>query len=395
MPTNTLTDTQCRTFKAQDKAKKLFDGFGLHLYVSPKGAKVWRVAYRFEGKPKTYIIGPYPLVSLADARLRRDSEVRDKLAKGIDPMAKAKTKKNVPTLLEASDAYWSGRLDITDAYRMNAQNGIAQHLGPKLGQRPVDDISRQDLLDALMEMDRAGLLVYVRSVRGWVSQVFEWAIEHEHCETNPAALINPKKAFRVPAKDSHAAVTPGEVPDLLRRLKLEDDIQSVRACHFLALTWVRTKEMRSMLWEQLEGKDGQWSTWRIPKIIMKRRVEHLVPLSRQAVKILRAQKEQCRGSKYVFPAEHTILRPMSENTVLYLLHRIGYKGEMTGHGWRSVGSTWANEAGYNPDAIERQLAHIPGDEVRAAYNRAAYLKERKQIMQDWADWLDACAKTSP
>lgn len=388
MPTvNKLTDSQCRKAEPGEKPIKLFDGHGLHLYVSPKGAKVWRVAYRLEGKPQTHVIGPYPLISLADARGKRD-ELRKKLAEGESPKQERAAKaKPVPTLGAAADTYWSGRLDITDAYRMNALNGITHHLAA-LCPRPINTITRQDLLDALLAMDRANLLVYVRSVRGWVSQVFDWAVELEHCEINPAALINPKKAFRVPARESHAAVNPSEVTGLLKRLALEDDLQSVRACRFLALTWVRTKEMRSMTWDQLEGEDGAWSAWRIPKTVMKKRIEHLVPLPRQAVEILIQQRRHCRGSRFVFPADHTIQRPMSENAVLYLLHRMGYKGEMTGHGWRSVASTWANESGFNPDAIERQLAHIPGDEVRAAYNRAAYLPQRREILQAWADWLD-------
>lgn len=171
MPTvNNLTDNQCRQIKPTDKTRKLFDGHGLHLFVSPKSAKVWRVAYRVNGKPQTAMLGPYPLVGLADARTKRD-ELRKKLVDGIDP--KTKKPKGVPTLSKAADTYWSGRQDITDVYRANALNGIVQHLGPHIG-----DVTRPNLFDALLGMDKAGLLVYVRSVRGWVSQVFEWAIEH-------------------------------------------------------------------------------------------------------------------------------------------------------------------------------------------------------------------------
>lgn len=385
MPTvNKLTDNQCRKAEPNDKGYKLFDGHGLFLFVSPKGAKVWRLAYRVDGKAQTHVIGPYPLVSLADARTKRD-EVRLKLLEGGDlKPAKAATK--APTLGEASDAYWSGRLDITDAYRMNAQNGVNHHLA-KLCPRPVDQITRQELLDVLLDMDKAGLLVYVRAVRGWVSQVFDWAIERGHRDDNPAAAIKPQKAFRVPAKESHAAIGLSEVPAFFERLSLEDQIQSVIACKLLALTWVRTVELRTMQWAELEGAAGAWTMWRIPAGKMKRRNEHLVPLTPQAVALLKIQRDRARGSEYVFPADHTVKRPMSENAVLYLLHRMGYKGTMTGHGWRSLASTWANEAGYQPDAIERQLAHVPDDKVRAAYNRAAYLPQRREMLQAWADWL--------
>jgi integrase len=387
MPTvNNLTDNQCRQVKPGEKAQKLFDGHGLHLFVSPKGAKVWRVAYRVGGKPQTATLGPYPLISLADARIKRD-EIRRKLADGISPKA-PKPRPGVPTLQGAADAYWSGRLDITDAYRMNALNGITQHLGPRLGAMPINEVTRQDLLDALLEMDKAGLLVYVRTVRGWVSQVFDWSVELGHCDANPASAIKTQKAFRVPAKESHAALSPPEVKPFLDRLKIEDQLLSVLACKLLALTWVRTVELRTMLWSEIEGK-GDAQVWRIPAGKMKRRNEHLVPLSRQAVALLGILRQRARGSEYVFPAEHTIKRPMSENAVLYLLHRMGYKGIITGHGWRSVASTWANEAGWLPDAIERQLAHMPDDKIRAAYNRAAYLPQRREMLQAWADWLES------
>ena len=387
MPTNTLTDNQCRLVKPADKAQKLFDGHGLHLYVSPKGAKVWRVAYRLDGKPQTAALGAYPLITLAEARAKRD-ELRKKLADGVSP--KAQKVRKVPTLLEASDAYWDGRLDITDAYRMNAKNGIRTHLGKNAGPLPVDQVTREILLDALLAMDKAGLLVYVRAVRGWTSQVFDSCVELGHCQGNPAAAIKPQKAFRVPRKDGHAALAPVEVPEFMTRLRMENDIQSVLACKMLALTWVRTIELRTMMWSELEGDD--WSMWRIPVGKMKRRIEHLVPLPRQAVELLKIQRPRSRGSKFVFPADHTIERPISENAILYLINRMGFGGRMTGHGWRSVASTWANEAGYQPDAIERQLAHLPADKTRAAYNRSAYLPQRKAMLQDWADWLGAQAK---
>lgn len=390
MPTNVLTDHLCRTVKPTDKPQKLFDGYGLFLYVSPKGAKVWRMAYRVAGKAQTHVIGPYPLVSLADARTARD-DVRRKLLAGESPKAPKKDA-NTLTFEQACDAYWSGRVDITDKYRTNATNGLSQHLYADIGAKPIGEVTRADLLASLLKMDEAGKLVYVRTVRMWALQVFEWAMEHGHCQINPAAMIKPEKAFRAPKKESHAALGLVEVPEFMARLSLERELQSVLACRLLAYTWVRTNELRMMLWSELEGMDGAWDLWRIPEGKMKRRVEHLIPLSRQAVEIIKTLKLRCQGSAYVFPAEHTIKRPMSENAVLYLLHRMGYKGAMTGHGWRSIGSTWANESGYNPDAIERQLAHNPADKTRAVYNRSAYLVQRREMLQAWADWLDAQSK---
>jgi integrase len=376
--TNKLTDAVVRKALPGDRAYKLFDGNSLYLFISPKGAKVWRMAYRLDGKPQTATFGAYPLVTLAEARGKRD-DLRKKLLDGVSP--KARTRHGV-AWKAAVEAYWDGRKDVSDSYRSNALRALEMHL-KALDAKPVGTIAKADLLAELNKMDAAGLHVYVRKVRMWAGQVFDWAVEHGQAEVNPAAQIDPEKAFGRAKVKSHAAIGLADVPALLARLSLERELQSVLACRLMALTWTRTQELRFMEWGEIEG-----DTWRIPEGKMKRRFEHLVPLSRQALALLGKLKARDRGSKYVFPAEHRLDRPMSENAVLYLLHRIGYKGEMTGHGWRSVASTWANERGYNADAIERQLAHAPDDKVRAAYNRAAYLPERRQILQAWADWLD-------
>src|SRR5690606_28782828 len=201
---------------------------------------------------------------------------------------------------------------------------------------------------------------------------------------NPAMLINPKKAFGRATVEHFAALELRDLPDFLARLNMEGSLQSVLACRMLGLTWTRTTELRMMRWDEIEGK-----VWRVPAGRMKRRKYHLVPLSRQALDILDVMRARSRGSEYVFPSDRRVDRPMSENSILYLLHRIGYKGRMTGHGWRAVASTWANENGYSKDAIERQLAHSPEDKIRAVYNRAEYMPEREAMLQAWADWLDS------
>ncbi|MCH2240939.1 MAG: integrase arm-type DNA-binding domain-containing protein [Aquabacterium sp.] len=385
MPTNTLTDAQCRAARPGEKPVKMFDGGGLHLYVSPKGARVWRLAYRLGGRAQTMSFGPYPEVSLAEARRRRD-EARQVLRDGGDPMAPRRARQSL-TLREAAEAYWGSRRDITDDYRRNVLSCLEQHVLPALGGRAIATVTRSDLLAELNKMADAGLLDYVRKARLWVSKVFAWAIEQEHCDANPAAAIDPETAFPRKTEEHFAAVDLHEVGDLLKRLALEDQsLQSVLACRFLAYTWARTTEARMMTWDEWPGEGD---TWVINAGRMKRRRDHLVPLPRQAVEILKAMKARGRGSRFVFPGDRSLDRPMSENAVLYLLHRVGYKGRMTGHGWRSVGSTWANQAGYNPDAVEMQLAHVSMGKTRAAYNRARYLDERRRMLQDWADWLDA------
>lgn len=383
MTSNKLIDAQCRAAKSTDKAQKIFDGGGLFLWISPKGAKVWRLAYRLAGKPQTMSLGAYPSVSLASARAKRD-ELKAQMRDGADPMAPRKaTRATAEPFKTACEAYWQGRKDVTEQYRDNALRGLELHLWPALGAKPIDSITRNDLLAELQRMDAAGLHVYVRKVRMWSSQVFDWAVELDKAKINPAALIRPERAFGKAPVENFAAVPLAGVPELMQRLALESELQSAIACRMLALTWVRTTELRQMEWSEIEG-----DLWRIPRARMKRGREHLVPLSTQAVAILKTMKARNRGGRYVFESDRRADRPMSENAILYLLHRIGYKGRMTGHGWRSVASTWANERGHNTDAIERQLAHVPDDDVRAAYNRAAYLPERRQMLQAWADWLD-------
>lgn len=383
MPTNKLTDARCRSAKAGAGPIKLFDGGGLYLWVSPKGGKTWRLAYRWRGIPKTLSFGPYPQVSLAEARRKRD-ESKAALASGLDPAVPKKPRS--VTFSAAAAQYWRGRMDVTASYREHAMRGLALHLMPALGDRMLSEITKDDLLRELHRLDSAGRHVYVRKIRLWASQVFEWAIDHGYAAHNPAAVIRPSRAFGKSQVRHMPALELRQVPELVQRLSMEGTLNSALACWMLAYTWTRTGELRFMEWSDIDEGSALWI---IPEGKMKRRRDHLVPLSAQALSILRTMRERSRGSRYVFAAEHRLDRPISENAILYLLHRIGYKGRMTGHGWRAVASTWANERGYNADAIERQLAHVPANEVRAAYNRALYLDARRRMLQEWADWLDS------
>lgn len=384
VPTNVLSDARIRSIKPADKPIKAFDGGGLHLYVSPKGAKVWRIAYRLAGKPQTLTIGPYPAVTLAEARARREA-LHATLRDGGDPRT-PRTPKRAVTLSAAYATYWAGRTDVSQDYRTAATRAFEMHIEPLIGARPIAAIERAELLDVLNRMDEAQLYSYVRKTRMWLGMVWEWAVERGDAPVNVPALIRPDRAFgRAPVKH-FASVELHEVPDLMRRLALEARLQSVLACLLLAYTWVRTGELRMMAWSELDG-----DVWRIPAARMKMARDHIVPLPRQAVELLAELWRRSRGSVYVFPADHRNDRAMSENAVLALLARIGYKGTMTGHGWRSIGSTWANEAGYPADAIERQLAHAPDDKVRAAYNRAEFMEPRRAMLQAFADWIDSAA----
>lgn len=397
MPTtNNLTDADCRKAQPGEKEKKIFDGGGLYLCVTPNGSKVWRLAYRYGGKPKTMSFGPYPLLTLAKAREKRD-EAKRKLLDGIDPMAERKEKKMAIeaekkkiTLKEACDKYWDNQRDISDGYRRNAKRGIEMHIIPCLGNKDIRSITRDDLLNELNKMDASGLHVYVRKVRMWLGQVFGWAVTQGYAEVNQAQLIDSRKAFGKTKVESFAALELDDVPEFMRRISVENQhLLSVMGLKMLAYTWTRTGEMRQMKWSEINMDKAEWV---IPAGKMKRARDHVVPLPRQAIKILEELQARRKDSQYVFPGEKSASRPMSENAVLYLTYRMGYKGTMTGHGWRSVASTWANSNKFNEDAIEMQLSHVHKDKVRAVYNRYRYIDERREMLQAHADWIESLIK---
>lgn len=383
MPTAKLSDAQCRAAKPRAKAYKLFDGGGLALVVLPSGVKSWRLFHRVDGKQQTATLGLYPAVTLADAR-KRATEARS------DPPAPVAAPMPTLTLAAAARAYWDGRRDVTDGYREQEFRRLEFGLFPELGRVPVRDLTRAEVLRVLLTIDAKGHAEAARRTLRGLGQVLEWCVELEHCPANVAKTIRPARAFSGRTVEHHASLPLAEVPAFMARLALEADLQSVLALKLLALTWVRTGELRGMRWSELErNADGAPTRWRVPaaRMKMRRGVDHLVPLSRQAVRLLAVLQSRAGSSPYVFPAERTPQRPMSEAAVLALIGRMGYAGRMTGHGWRTVASTWANEAGWHPDAIERQLAHMPGDLIRAVYNAAQYLAVRAPMLQAFADWL--------
>ena len=261
---------------------------------------------------------------------------------------------------------------------------LAQPVGllPMIGGMALEQIGRETLMTALLPVDASGKFELVRNLRAWAGQIFERAIERGYCQHNPAALIRPERAFGKRQTQHLAALELHQVRAFMHRLALEGNTQSAVMCRLMALTWVRTGVLRRMMWSEVDG-----DIWRIPGAKMKMRKDLLVPLSKQATEILKMMRQRRTTSAFVFPHPTRADRPASENSVLSLLYRMEYKGKMTGHGWRSVGSTWANENGFDADAIERQLAHVPKDEVRATYNRAQYLTQRRELLQAWADWL--------
>lgn len=385
--TNALTNAKVKSLSAKEKPYKVFDGNGLYLFISPNNTKSWRFDYRFNGKNKTATFGVFPLFSLAEAREKRDI-CKKLLADGVDPMQQKAEIKQQQTFKEVALLYWQSRQDVTESYKQNAMSAMERYVYKSIGDSKLLQISNADIMQILKSVESKGKYEYLRKIKQWISIVFEYAIANNLTKENPTITIQLSKAFtknevqHIPALEIH------ELPAFFERLSYEDQqITSVLALKMVALTAVRSNELRFMQWSEIDYEN---KIWRIPAKRMKRKKDHLVPLSPPALKILDILSERRRGSIYVFESTFSKSKPISENAILSLIGKMDYKGKMTTHGWRSCFSTWANENEYMPDVIERQLAHVPANSVRAAYNRAEYLTHRRALLNDWAEFLIKC-----
>lgn len=388
-----LTDTAVRNAKPSDKPIKLADEKGLFLLIQPNGAKYWRHKYRFDGKEKVLAHGVYPEVGLKEARERRDA-ARKLLADGIDPGEAKQAAKQGRIVAAANsfeaiarawfDKYMSGK---SESHRERTINRLETDIFPWLGARPVNEIKPQELLTCLRRIEERGAIETAHRVRWSCSKIFRFAIASGIAESDPAELV--KEALTRPNSQAFPTITdPRRIADLMRALDSLEASTVVRSAARLApLVFVRPGELRKAEWTEIDFKKAEW---RIPANKMKSRALHVVPLSRQALDILRDLQPLTGGGRYVFPGARTLDRPMSEAAVNVALRRLGYeKEEFTGHSFRKIASTLLNESHlWHRDAIERQLAHGERDEVRAAYNYAEHLPERMKMMQWWADHLD-------
>jgi len=400
--TNMLTDTAIRALKAESRPIKKSDGGGLFIYVTPEGSKLWRLAYRFNDKQKLLSGGPYPLVKLADARKWRDDAKADLLA-GRDPSAVRKANKRAQKdasansfenvareWIEARSCAWSER------YARVVETRLREDIFPDLGKLAINEIDPPMLLAALRKIEARGSIEMAHRVRNYCSEVFRFAIAMEKCRSDPSRDIGP--AMKKPPPVQHRAkVESKDLPGFFARL---DQDEGERMSH-LALRWtihtmVRTQETRFAEWSEFEGLDSDEPLWRIPAQRMKMRTEHLVPLSPQAVALLREidevnafrQAGNERLGCFLFPVASSKTGTISENRMLDIMYRIGLRGKATVHGFRGLASTVLNESGqFEPDWIEMQLAHIQRG-VRAAYNSARYLNQRREMMRWWSDYLE-------
>lgn len=392
-----ITEVTARNAKPQSKPYKLTDGDGLFLLVTPAGGKYWRLKYYFNGKEKLLALGVYPEIGLAEARERR-LQARKQIARGIDPSAEKKEAKRLGSVkrlnsfesiatewLENQKHLWSER-----HYRTTSGQ-IEKHLLPKLGERPVSEITAPEVLETLRAIEARGTLDTAHKMKQVAGTVFMYAIATGRAERNPVPDL--RGALKTPVVKHRAYLGETDLPQFLRKLEqYEGSFQTKLALRLLLLTFVRTTELRGARWEELDWKKAEW---RIPAERMKMKEPHIVPLSRQSVAAFR-ELEKVNGTRdNIFPNEHNPSTFMSENTMLYALYRMGYHSRATGHGFRSTASTILNEHGFRPDVIERQLAHSERNSVRAAYNHAQYLPERREMMQWWADFIDKMAKKKP
>ncbi len=385
-----LTALAVQKAKSADKAYILKDERGLYLEIPVKGSLRWRIRYWFQGKENRLSLGTYPEISMAEARARRD-EIRHQIAHGINP-AEARKKHKRQSVGSASfekvAREWLGkRAHVWSAsHTATVLQRLQLNVFPYIGNKDIGEITTPELLAVLRHIEARGALEVGRRVRGMCSMIFRYAISCGLAERDPANdLIG---AITPPRKKHYPSITdPKAVGQLLR------DMEQCQASHVVycalrlaPLVFVRPGELRHAEWSEIDLTAGEW---RIPAHKMKMRTQHIVPLSRQALAILKDIQPLTGAGRYVFPSNRTSERPMSENTIDVAMRRIGYsKEQMTGHGFRSIASTLLNELGWNRDAIERQLAHHERNKVRAAYNYAEYLPERRQMMQTWADYLD-------
>ena len=386
-----LTDTKVRNAKALNKVYKLFDGHGLHILIQPNGSKWWRFKYRAFGKEKLLSLGVYPQVTLADAR-ERCIKARKLLAARFDPSEAKKEAKRQAILksentFEAVAREWQSQFKHkwTPDYAASALRRLQNHIFPRLGTRPIADITPPEMLSVVRVVEKAGTLDMAQRVMQLSGQIFTYAIATGRATRNPVPDL--RGALKPPVRKHMAHFKADELPDFLKTLEtFSGNAQTKNAIKFLMLTFVRTGEMRGAEWVEINLAKAEW---RIPAERMKMRSPHIVPLSKQAVAVLHAQRNISGNRQHVFPNQHRPMGCMSENTVLYALYDMGYRFKATGHGFRATASTILNEHGFSPDVIERQLAHCPRDQVRAAYNHAQYLPERRRMMDWWGDYLDS------
>ena len=387
----TLTDTRIRNTKPEEKPKRLFDERGLYLEISPAGGKWWRLKYRVAGKEKRLSLGVYPQVSLKEARDRRD-EARKLIADGIDPSENRKAMK-AASIDRAGNSFevvareWFAKFSGSwaSSHKDRLIRLFERDIFPSVGSRSISEVTAPELLSALRRIEARGAVDTAHRARGCCGQVFRYGIATARCQRDPSADL---RGALPPTKETHFAATtdPAELAGILRAIDGYEGALVVRCALRLApLVFVRPGELRHAQWKDIDFKVAEWRY-----TVTKTNIQHIVPLSKQAIAILKELHPLTGDGLYVFPGARSSQRPMSDNAVLAAMRRMGIaKDEMTGHGFRAAARTILDEVlSFPVHLIEHQLAHAVRDPLGRAYNRTAHLPERRKMMQQWADYLD-------
>lgn len=390
-----LTYTQCKNAKPKLKQYKLYDSHGLYLLVKPNGSKCWRYKYRFGEKEKVLSLGLFPLVSLEEARLQRD-KANKLLLDNIDP-ASAKRDEKKKAIYNANETFEVVALEWLELkselwskeYCDNIKRRLEKNLFPYCGKDPLNKIDPPFLLSVLKKVEARGAYDLAARCRQTCGEIFQYGIQTRRCSTNPAREL--KGALKTRPTEHFAAIGSGEIPELVFALNNFDYRifpRTRRAILLSLLTFVRPGELRKARLTEFFLDKEQWIK---PSVTMKKKREHIIPLSSQAIAIIKEQMQEIEhlNTEYLFPSRTSLQVPMSDGTVRIALQNLGFKGRMTAHGFRALARTAIREElDYAPDIIEVQLAHKPAGPLGSAYDRAQFLKQRTQMMQDWADYID-------
>ncbi|WP_275076715.1 tyrosine-type recombinase/integrase [Providencia rettgeri] len=386
----TLTARQVETAKPKEKSYKLFDGGGLYLEVTAKGSRYWRMKYRFGGKEKRLAFGVFPIVTLAEAREMRN-QAKKVLAAGGDPGEVKKEEKAIQKLstgntFEAIAREWhKSKADRWSLrYRDEIIDTFEKDIFPYIGKRPIAEIKPLELLETLRKMEKRGALEKMRKVRQRCGEVYRYAIITGRAEYNPAPDL--ASALTPPKKQHFPFLTAEELPYFLKDLAgYTGSVITKTATKIILLTAVRTQELRFARWQDIDLEKG---IWEIPAEVMKMKRPHVVPLSKQVIELFNSLKPLSGHYELVFIGRNDHRKPISKESVNQVIELLGYKGRLTGHGFRHAMSTILHEEGYNSAWIETQLAHIDKNAIRGTYNHAQYMDGRREMMQWYADYMD-------
>ena len=393
-----LTDTKCKNAKPAKKLQKLSDGKGLYLEVTTKGAKYWRLKYRMNGKEKRLALGVYPEVTLRQARTATD-KARELIAQNIDPSAEKKAQKK-KALTKSENTFKAVALEWhrtknnqwTHKYGHTIMRRLEANIFPALGNRPISEITPPELLDVLRQIEKRGSYDVLKRTTQVCGQIFRYGIQTGRCDRDAAADL--KGALQTAQTSHFRTINLKQLPDFLRALERNEAriYERTRRAVWLSLyTFCRPVEIRTARWSDI---DFDSKLWTIPAHMMKMKRDHVVPLSKQVIRLLKEQKEEVAplNTDWVFPSQNKLKDPMSDGTVNKAIKRLGFGDDMVAHGFRALArTTIREELEYDSEVIEKQLAHKSAGSLGEAYDRTQFIGKRKKMMQDWADFVDAQA----